>query len=222
MVRALRTARMAGWALPFAAVMGLVGVALAGGAGPASSAASDRAAARPAMAATGLVVAVVDTSRVLQGSAEWRDSVEERTRLTDNRKRSLSKLVRQIQGLRNDHDNLPPGSEERQKKAAEIQQVMAELERTQQQFQAESAREEGDATRAILTRVNQVVSDYAREHDVDLVLKKTDLSAAGLTAQGAQMLMVTADVLYANPDLDISEGVIEELNAGYKAPIQVK
>jgi len=168
------------------------------------------------------VVAVVDISRVLRSSKEWRDSAERRTRLLEKMRVTLGKLSHQAQVLRNDYENLPPGTEERRNKAAELEKALSELEKTRRQFQAQMAAEQSKALREEFKKITAVVAEYAREHGIDLVLKKADLSLSGPQSPERDLALATTEVLYASAALDISDAIVERLNARYPGPIEVK
>lgn len=189
--------------------------ALVGGAG-----AAERQAAPPGPA--GVVMAVVDMKGVLRGSRQWRDSAEERARMLDRIRRTLNKLSRQVQVLRNDYENLPPGTDERAQKGAEIEAALQQLEQTRADLEAEMARHQNESVRSFFRRLTDVVSEYARENGIHLVLKKQALDLAGPESIEQNLQIATAEVLYADAALDITDAVVERLNAAYLAPIEAK
>ena len=187
--------------------------ALVGGAG-----AAERRAAPPA----GVVMAVVDMKGVLRGSRQWRDSAEERARMLDRIRRTLSKLSRQVQVLRNDYENLPPGTDERAQKGAEIEAALQQLEQTRADLETEMARHQNESVRSFFRQLTDVVAEYARENGIHLVLKKQALDLAGPESIEQNLQIATAEVLYADAALDITDAVVERLNAAYLAPIEAK
>jgi len=172
--------------------------------------------------AAGLRVAVVDMSHVLSASKEWRDAVEERTRLLDTMRRTLNKLTRRNQVLRNEYENLPPGTEERQQKAAEIEQALQEFQQTRLELEEQIARQHDRSVRSLFGKLNGIVASYAQQHGIQLVLKKQDVDLTEAETVEQSLQIATTEVLYADPALDISEAVVAELNAGYEGPIEVK
>jgi Skp family chaperone for outer membrane proteins len=70
--------------------------------------------------------------------------------------------------------------------------------------------------------LDAVVADHAREHGLSLVLKKQPLEPGGPQGVEESLQLATAEVLYADSALDISEPIIAALNAQYEAPIEVK
>lgn len=169
-----------------------------------------------------LKVAIVDMSRVLKESREWRDAVEERARLLDTMKRTLNKLSRRNQVLRNEYENLPPGTEERQQKAAEIERALQEFQQTRVDLEEQIARQHDKSVRGLFGKLNRIVAAYAQQNGVQLVLKKQDVDLAEPETVEQSLQIATTEVLYADPALDISDAVVEALNAAYEGPIEVK
>jgi len=168
------------------------------------------------------LIAVVDMGRVLAGCKEWQDAVGERARTLDTARRTLDKLVRKDQVLRNEYENLPPGTEERRKKAEELEAALQEYEQMRQQLDDEAARQHEGSVRNLFARLNGVVAEYAKEHGISVVLKKQDFDLTAPQSVEQSLQIATTEVLYADPELDISAAVIERLNAAYKGPIEVK
>jgi len=169
-----------------------------------------------------LKVAIVDMSRVLKESREWRDAVEERARVLDTMKRTLNKLSRRNQVLRNEYENLPPGTEERQQKAAEIERALQEFQQTRIDLEEQIARQHDKSVRGLFGKLNRIVAAYAQQNGVQLVLKKQDVDLAEPETVEQSLQIATTEVLYADPALDISDAVVEALNAAYEGPIEVK
>jgi len=214
MIRKVRDRAAARWSLVAAGALALCCAAVL-------SVSGATGASEAPGAPRGTAIAAVNLSRVLRRCAQWQDVTEERNRLLESRQRALNKLVRQAQVLRNDQENLPPGSEERQLKTAELKQALDELERKRQQFEAEAMKQYSEATRAMLARIDQAVSAYAQEQGLQLVLQSRDLAEATRGAKDPQSVM-NSDVLYAAAEMDISDAIIAALDAAYQGPIQVK
>ena len=168
------------------------------------------------------VVAVVDMGRVLAESKEWQNAVEERARMLDTTKRTLSKLMRKDQVLRNEYESLPPGSEERQNKATEIEAAVQEYQQTRQELDEKMARQHEESVRRLFGKLTRVVSSYAKEHGIQVVLKKQEFQPAEPGSVEQSLQIATTEVLYADPALDISDAVVERLNAESAGPIEVK
>ncbi|MHC4592422.1 MAG: OmpH family outer membrane protein, partial [Planctomycetota bacterium] len=124
-------------------------------------------------------IAVVDMAQVLKASDEWRDSAETRSRLLDSMKRTLNGLTRQVQVLRNEYENLPPGTEERERKGVETQGALDELQQTRLEFENRIAQHHNESARNIFRKLSRAVSAYAQEQGINLVLKKQDFELTG-------------------------------------------
>ncbi len=168
------------------------------------------------------LLAVVDMGRVLAGCKEWQDAVAERARMLDAARRTLDKLARKGQVLRNDYENLPPGTEERAKKAEELEAALQEYQQMRQQLDEEAARQHESSVRNLFARLDSVVREYAKEHGISIVLKKQDFDLSAPQSVEQSLQVATTEVLYADASLDISTAIIERLNASYKGPIEVK
>ncbi len=165
---------------------------------------------------------MVDMSRVLNASDEWHDMGAERNRIVQNAKEALNNLSQKVQVLRNEYDNLPPGTDERAAKAKELQTALQDLSSAQQDYQTQVSQSYSAATRSMFAKIGKIVDAYAREHHIDLVLKKQTIDLSGPETLGQNIMLATTEVLYADPSLDISKTVIAQLNAAYKGPIEVK
>jgi Skp family chaperone for outer membrane proteins len=167
-------------------------------------------------------IAVVDMAAVLRGSKQWRDAAEERLRLMERMRRTLTKLSQQVQVLRNEYENLPPGTDERRLKEQEISSALQELQQNRSDFEARIAENHNEAARELFRRISEAVSAHADQHDLDLVLKKQSLDLAGEETVEQSLLLATTEVLYADPSLDISAAIVERINADYPGPIEAK
>jgi Skp family chaperone for outer membrane proteins len=176
----------------------------------------------PVARTQGVTIAVVDMAGVLRGSQQWRDSVEERARLLDTVRRTLSKLSREVQVLRNDYENLPPSTDERTKKGAEVEAAMRNLEQARAENEAKVAQHQNESVRSFFSQLTTVVAAYARENGIHLVLKKQALDLAGPETVEQNLQIATAEVLFADAALDITPAIVERLNAAYPAPIEAK
>jgi len=169
-----------------------------------------------------LKVAVVDMERVLRASRQWQDAVEERSRLMDAMNRTLGKLTAQVQVLRNEFENLAPGTEERRARGAELEQALQERQQARLDFESRIAGQHSSSARRLFGELEKVVAAYAQQNGVALVLKKHAVELTGPESVEQGLMIATTEVLYADASLDISDAVIERLNAAYEGPIEVK
>ncbi len=195
-------------------------VALSAGAAVLLAAAEPGRQEPPPAAADGVTVAVLEMATVLADCEQWQDAANERRRLIDKMTRSLGKRDQHLQLLRNERENLPPDTAERREKEQEIRDALQEREKSRREFERQITEHYDNAIRRLLKDLNEAVRNYAAENEVDLVLKKQSLELT--ERENPELLLATTDVLYAGADLDISEQIVKQLNAGYAGPIEVK
>jgi len=184
--------------------------------------ASGMAQQAPPIARDGFSVAVVDISKVMQNSIKWQDATQKRLDLMERMKRTLSKQGQQVQVLRNAYESLPPGTEQKLQKQAELRDAMTELQKARRDFEERLARQHEEALRSFFRKLREAVSEYAEESELDLVLKAQSMNLSGPGSPGQNLQLATTEVLYARPELDISNAVMERLNADFAEPIEVK
>jgi len=166
-------------------------------------------------------LAIVDLEKVLQQSAEWTDCQGALNEVRDRMRRSLADYEKQIKVLRSECENLPPETEEVRRKLLEIDAVRLQYQQAKSEFERQIEAKRAEALRSVLSKVGDIVEKYAKEHDIDLVLKKRPVNL--LTAQPQELnVFMAADVLYAKERFDITDTVLAELNARYPREIRDK
>ena len=166
-------------------------------------------------------LAIVDLEKVLQRSAEWTDCQGALNEVRDRMRRSLADYEKQIKVLRSECENLPPETEDVRRKLLEIDAVRLQYQQAKTEFERQIEAKRAEALRSVLSKVGDIVEKYAKEHDIDLVLKKRPVNL--LTAQPQELnVFMAADVLYAKERFDITDIVVAELNARYPREIRDK
>jgi len=166
-------------------------------------------------------LAIVDLEKVLQRSAEWTDCQGALNEVRDRMRRSLADYEKQIKVLRSECENLPPETEDVRRKLLEIDAVRLQYQQAKSEFERQIEAKRAEALRSVLSKVGDIVEKYAKEHDIDLVLKKRPVNL--LTAQPQELnVFMAADVLYAKERFDITDTVLAELNARYPREIRDK
>jgi Skp family chaperone for outer membrane proteins len=178
-------------------------------------------AAAPAERNAGFRVAVVDVEKVLQGSQQWADCEEQQREVRDRMVRALSKLEAQLRVLRSEYENLPPGTPAARDKAAQLDAASRQYQEARMNFEREMETKRADAMSSIFNKIGGIVEQYARENDLDLVLKKRRFAGSAATPLDLS-LYTAADVLFARESFDITDEVIRRLNAGYPGEIRDK
>ncbi len=176
----------------------------------------------PALAQGGLTVAVVDVSDVMRRSVDWQNATQKRMDMMEQMRRTLERQSRQAQVLRNEYEALPPGTEERLSKEDELRRALAELQQARHEFEEELITHHEQAVRSFYARLRQAVADHARQGGLDLVFKTEGTDLSGPVTPEQSLQLATAEVLYARPELDISDAIVERLNADLAEPMEVK
>mgnify|MGYP006278339159 CR=1 FL=1 len=170
-----------------------------------------------------LRVAVVNVDRIFEHCKQWDDVRDELRRLREKASSTLKKYERQVRLLRSEYENLPSGTERARKKGIELQSTLQEFQNSRREFEEQLSRKRTDALSGMLKRMGEVVADYARENDIDLVLKagRVQLSPGSdpQSSTAALRRAAIADVLFARKRYDISEEIVRRLNAAYPKEI---
>lgn len=90
--------------------------------------------------------------------------------------------------------------ETRQAKGAEFQQKVAEAQQMYGNMQQDMVKRQQEVMGDILKKAEPIISDLAKKGDYDLVLNKTE-----------------AVVVYAKPELNLTDTVIKRYNSSYPA-----
>jgi len=167
-----------------------------------------------------LRLAVVDLDQVLAGSEEGKEYHLARMQLLETRRRVLELHDRQLRTLQNELEGLPPGTDKTIEKRSAIEAALRALSRTELEFDRQLEAQRIEAVGKVFNKINAVLEQYAREHDLDVVLKRQDLQVSPANAGGLSILMATADVLYVNDRYDVTDAIIRQLNASYPGEIR--
>ncbi|MFP4027212.1 MAG: OmpH family outer membrane protein [Candidatus Brocadiia bacterium] len=169
-----------------------------------------------------LKIAVVDLDRILKESERWKDFLNEHEQMEQKAKRTLKKYQTQIRILRSDYENLPQGTERAAKKRSKIRTAVEEYQKVKSKFETEMQNHRLESLSDMFNTINEIITLHAREHDLDLVLKKQDLSVSASQPKELGVIVATADVLFAENKFDITHDILKELNARYPGEIQEK
>jgi Skp family chaperone for outer membrane proteins len=167
-------------------------------------------------------LAVVNLDKVLERSERWADFQEELQRSQDKTRRTLEKYEREIRVLRSEYDNLPPGTDLAAETRGKIETSMREYRDAQTQLETEMRRQRMQALSEVFNQVNEIIRQYAQANNIDLVLKKQDLTVSATQPVELGVIVATADVLFARDTFDITDDIVRDLNARYPKEIKEK
>jgi len=161
-------------------------------------------------------VAAVDFNRVLQ------ECEQQAVMLADNSNKSLelnaenTARSEELQRLQAEMDPLQPGSDAWQAKAKIIQQKRLELE-----VWGKMAQQDNQLTRArqlakLYTAINDAAAAVAAEQGYDLVVMSEALpDLLSVNVQRLEAIMQTRKVIYTGPNADITNAVLQRVNAAF-------
>ncbi|WP_457641034.1 OmpH family outer membrane protein [Persephonella sp.] len=145
-------------------------------------------------------IAYMDIQKVMNMSKEglkYKEEIKEKIKYYEEKVKEfeakISELEKQLES--------PVLSEEgRKKKMEEKRKFERELSRIEQQANEELSKMKADAEQNLIKKIIDVVSQYARKKNIDLVF-------IGGTYSG---------ILYASDKIDITDEIIKEMNKGEK------
>jgi Skp family chaperone for outer membrane proteins len=182
-------------------------------------------AASSASSTAGTRIAILNLTYVIKKYAKYQHFMEEMKGIAEPFTKKQSELEQKMVDLRKQAANLPrqaqqsPQGEELEKQAREIQRQMEDLKT---EFQLKLGKRNDEEMKIIYLDIYGAVQGYATSHRFDLVLHYNDAitkedflghqNIARKLNTGALMPLISA------PNLDISQDIVDVLNAGMGAP----
>lgn len=143
--------------------------------------------------------AYVDTTKLIQEYSEMKEVEADFTERSEMLKRELDSAARGFQQeVKEYQENMATMSQaERQETEQKLMQQQQMLQQ-QQQVRSGQLRQESDAVvDSLITKVKDFVADYGKEHDYKYIFGSNE----------------SANIMYAEEGLDITQEILEELNA---------
>jgi Skp family chaperone for outer membrane proteins len=176
--------------------------------------------ARPA-AAQDTKVGVANLSRIIQSMQEAQDKnktkADELRRLDEEQKAKAQAL----ENLKKERENFKKGSPEYNERSEQLLQKSIEFQSWNELKKVDLGRRQKDEIKAFYDKINAAIQQIATEKKMDLVIADfsveipNDLDA--VNPDQLQQLIRQKQVLYTAKGVDISDDVINRLNAQYKA-----
>ena len=144
--------------------------------------------------------AYVDTTRLIKEYSEMKEVESEFTSRSEKVKQQLDSVAKGFQQeVMEYQENMATMSQaERQAKEQELMQKQQMLQQ-QQQMTSGQLRQESDAVvDSLITKVKDFVKDYGKENDYKYIFGSNE----------------SANIMYAEEGLDITDEILEKLNAG--------
>ena len=164
----------------------------------------------PAAGATGssnMKIAFVEIDSLLSKYTFWNDITEEMIKKEENIRTTLNekgkKLEKEAQEFQRKYENNGFVSPERaQQEYQRIQKQQQELQELQQKLAAELATENQKNSLAFRDSINSFLKEYNQSKGYDLIISNTAFD----------------NLLYGNPAYNITDEIVEGLNARYTTP----
>lgn len=144
--------------------------------------------------------AYVDTTKLIQEYKEMKDVEQEFTSKSDQVKVQLDSLAQSFQAEVKDYQEKMGGMSAAARKEIEagLMQKQQAIQQ-QQQMMGNQLRQESDAViDSIVTKVKDYVKDYGKKNNYTYIFGSNE----------------SANIMYAKEGLDITEEILEKLNAG--------
>lgn len=161
-----------------------------------------------------LRIAVVDTRKVLRSSGGWEDFQREHQAKRQEAEEALQEFENRLAVIELEFENLPSGSEQAAEKMEEFEAVLQNYREAEQELTEEIQSHWVEGFRGFFKIMEEVISSYAEENDIDIVLKKQQVDLDSPDAQELETYEAS-DVLYAATDLDISADITRLFNEKY-------
>ena len=146
--------------------------------------------------------AYVDTTVLLKDYTEMKEADAKYTSRSDRMKKQMDSIAQEFQIEVQDYQKRQ--SRLSASKRQEEEQVLMQKQQTlqqQQQFRSQQLRQESDAViDSIINKVKDYVKDYGKTNGYTYIFGSNE----------------TANIMYAKEGLDVTEDVLQKINADYK------
>ena len=179
--------------------------------------ASNQSSAQNAGAAGGLNVACVNVGQVFNEYQRQKDLAEEIKQERDRLSLELEQRRMRIDGARSVLDALDPQDPTYQAKMRDLLEMNIRFKNWMDLNDAAVGREIGVWTATIYRELLKATADIARERGYSLVLYRDEFELLSTDPAAVQELIRARKVLYADDRVDITQAVLDKLNAEYRA-----
>ncbi len=145
-------------------------------------------------------IVVVNLRKVMQESNAGKSAKQQIQTLIEAKKIVIKKKEDKVKAIINKLNNKKITKKEKDKLQKEYQSAMSDLQQYQAQASQEIRKKEIEETNKILKKAVDLVKNYAKKHNIDVVLE---------TSQGS--------VVYWKDKLDITDIIIKMMNAKNKS-----
>lgn len=145
--------------------------------------------------------AYVDTTTLIQEYSEMKEVEARFTSRSDEMKRQFDSVAKgfqqEVQAYQEEMENM--SQSQRQETESRLMQTQQRLQQQQQQMGGALRQESDKVIDSIVTKVKDFVRDYGEENDYTYIFGSNE----------------SANIMYAEEGLDITDEILEKLNASY-------
>lgn len=178
--------------------------------------------AAPVWAQQALKIAVVDTARVFNDMQETRDLKQK----LDADRRTIEATDRQkgeeLRAKKEARDQLKTDSPQFQARNDEYLRAAIEYKAWQELTKIEVERQQKTQIRNLYQKIEDAVSELAKQRGLDLVLIQSDIQLPanldGITVEQLNRVISQQNMLYVSPNANITADVVALLDAKFKNP----
>ena len=167
-------------------------------------------------------IGVVDLKKVSEKFEKWMvyaKKLEDESKASNAKLEKMENDIKKLQGMLK---NFEPGTEKIMQIQIEISQKQIQLknffEKEQKRLKAEAEKMGGE----LLNNIEDVIKEYGRVNGYTLIIKKEDLPVKGRDWDQLRSYVSRKNVMYYDPNIDITEKIIEILNKKYKVKKEEK
>ncbi len=200
--------------------LGLLGVAFVVGPSLGQQEGAPRAAA-PTAASTlpkpvAPVIGTVDIEQVFKGYEKVKTINQEFNTAMLAKKNELMKIAAQAQQEAESMSKLDPNSDDYKQRENHLSELKAKTEASREQAQREFALRQAESMATLYKEIQLMVAQIAKWRGMNYVVKVSNQPITG-SDPDTVMALLSSTVVYSDPQNDITNNVIHNLNRFYKA-----
>jgi len=162
-------------------------------------------------------VVCLDVIKIFNEYQRHKDLDEELRAAKEDMRNEAERRVGQIDSLQATLDAMSPDDPTLLRRHREMLQLQLDYKNWSDLMQAEMAREIGVWNKRTYAEVLAVVEELAQREGFDVALYKSSPELLGFDPEAIQEQIRLRKLLYSNPEVDITQTVLDALNANYRA-----
>ncbi len=189
-----------------AAVFAAIAIAMTSYSGHAADAKGD-------VSKTGIRIAVVNLRTVFQKN-KLNDEFD--NKMETEKGKALAEveaITKKIDALKAEMKTRTTGSNDYLNLMSQVLEQQGMLQAKKEYFQQSMEARQQRFTEELYIKAKDAISEYAAKNKIDLVLVKDEITLPAASPNDLMLALSTRKVLYAAPELDITDAILEAVNA---------